>query len=164
MHGKTNTQTLAQGNHPNPQIQKRGSRGVVFKMYVPVMCSMRCPRALHRCTNRVLALLCSREAMGDDCSPMSGRRRESTSPGSMWSQSARIMSAGGLLGVLMSVVYYRALGPPQVWVENIGRGGGGGSWWLGGGKAGSVHVAGSLSRYPARNLGSMGGGWKIADA
>ena len=102
-------------------------------------------------------------AMGDDYSPMSGRRRESTRPCSMWSQSARILWAGGLLGVLMSVVYYRALGPPQVWVETVGRSGGGGSWWLGGGKAGNVNLGGSMPRHTARNLGSVEGGWK-ADA
>lgn len=59
----------------------------------------------------------------------------------------------------MSVIYYRALGPPQVWVETVGRGGGGGSWWLGGENAGSVDVGGSMARHTARNLGSVGGGW-----
>lgn len=59
----------------------------------------------------------------------------------------------------MSVVYYQALGPPQVWVETVGRGGSGGSWWLGGGKTGSVKVGKSMTRHTARNLGSVGGGW-----
>lgn len=58
----------------------------------------------------------------------------------------------------MSVVYYRALGPPQLWVETVGRGGGGGSWWLGGGKAGGDNVGGSMTRLTARNLGSVEGG------
>lgn len=113
-----------------------------------------------RPTNTAVALrLQWIEVMGDGCSPMSGRRRESTRPYSVWSQSARVMSAGGLLGVLMSVVYYRALGPPQLWVETVGgRGGGGGSWWLGGGKAGGVNVGGGMTRHTPRNLGSVGGG------
>lgn len=102
----------------------------------------------------------TRKAMDDVCSPMSGRRRETTRPYSLWSQSARVMSAGGLLGVLMSVVYYRALGPPQSWVETtVGQGGDRGSWWLGGRKAGSANVGRSMTRHSARNLGSVGGEW-----
>lgn len=36
---------------------------------------------------------------------------------SILSQAAWVISAGGVLGVLMSVAYYRALGAPRAWQE-----------------------------------------------
>lgn len=88
---------------------------------------------------------------------------------SMWSQAGWVVSVGGLLGMLMSVAYYRALGPPRLWVETCtaGRGGGcnsGGSggggdsrWWFRNGEAGGFGTRWSSSRHTVRNLGSLGG-------
>lgn len=91
---------------------------------------------------------------------MGGRRREPTMQSSVWSQAGWVVSAGGVLGMILSVVYYRALGPPQLWVETAVRGGSGsvGSWWwFRDGDAGSIRTKGSSSRHFARNLGSRGG-------
>lgn len=69
--------------------------------------------------------------------------------------------SGGVLGVLMSVVYYQALGPPQSWVERETSGRGLGSWWLKDGKDGGVNAGGGTNRLLARNLASVGGGWNV---
>lgn len=101
-------------------------------------------------------------AMVESSSQMAGRRRESTtrSP-SVWSQAGWIMSAGGLLGVVMSVLYYRALGPPQFWIERDGLGAAGGrgagSWWLRKEGANVIGSGASAKRRLARNEGSLGG-------
>ncbi|CAM9640627.1 unnamed protein product, partial [Ectocarpus fasciculatus] len=91
--------------------------------------------------------------MGEGSSPRGSRRRESRRPSSVWSQAGWVMSAGGLLGVVMSFVYYRALGPPQLWLDSTaGRRAAGGGWWYRGGDPGR-----STSRRLVRSQGPLGG-------
>ncbi len=128
--------------------------------YIPR--KLRVPRfseSATRCTGSHLLLGTGR--MGEESCLLTGRRRESARPCSFWSQAAWVMLSGGVLGVLMSVVYYRALGPPWSWVERSGRGTGRGmgSWWLEDGKGGGVNTGGITGRLLARSLGSVGGAY-----
>ena len=65
--------------------------------------------------------------MGEIISETTAKRRES-SP-SVLLQLVWILSFGGVIGVLMSVAYYRALGAPRAWKELVSAGVSR-TWWI----------------------------------
>ncbi|CAB1098849.1 GT31 [Ectocarpus sp. CCAP 1310/34] len=90
--------------------------------------------------------------MGEGSSPRGVRRREPRRPSSVWSQAGFVVSAGCLLGAVMSVVYYRALGPPQLWLNSTAGRREGGGWWYR-----DVYSGRSTDRRLVRSQGSLGG-------
>lgn len=53
--------------------------------------------------------------MGEGSTTVTERRRESRP--SVLSQAGWVMCAGGIIGILMSLVYYRAFGAPLTWLD-----------------------------------------------
>lgn len=64
--------------------------------------------------------------------PSSSDRRRDSLPSTLW-QAAWVLLAGGILGILTSVMYYRLFGAPEAWrqMDSTRIGGGIGEWWVG---------------------------------
>lgn len=98
--------------------------------------------------------------MGKGKPTTTGRRRND----SLLVQAGWILSAGWVLGVLMSVVYYRALGAPVAWHEMRVL-----PWWGNDAALGhNVAMAKAGERYLMQNSGGSlllteGGRWKVSE-
>ncbi|CAN0540499.1 unnamed protein product, partial [Laminaria digitata] len=58
--------------------------------------------------------------MGEGSPRVKERRRESRP--SVLAQAGWVMCVGGIIGILMSLVYYRAFGAPLGWLDDSARG------------------------------------------